>query len=626
MRTRRTQATHPSRRRTEGLRRLAAAALALPLALGTLAATALPATADEDPATISHSQEAIVGVASTASFTCVDRADQPVASALWQAGDQASQRVTNPTPGSGYLTFSRDVTFGASGIQLLFLTCEYAAVDGTTAPSSSTNVLIHVRYETVATDTAVSFTPERVEPGGDVTVSAKVTTASGPVTEGTVNFSIGALELGGRDVGTDGVATLTIPGLAPGAYTVEAAYYGTEILEASVSDSTVWVKTPTTVTTVVPDMVRAPHTVLRATPVPVSGFPAPTGTVTFGYSEGAILGTATVVAGEAVLELPGLAPGVYDDVYAVYSGDGSYGGASSGRTTMTVNPAQTFKATPTVKLTVPAKISTPKVEVSVAVTGEVIWTLADVTAASPVPSTPTGTVTVRFVKGGTPYTATLVDGVATFTVDAPAPGTYEVEASYSGDDFYWAASDVTPTVVEAPVVTPPVTPTPDLTGSTTTLAPGEKITLVARGFLPGETVEFVLHSDPVVLGTAEADADGVATLVVALPAGVPAGEHHVEATGMTSLRTAQIPVTVIADVTVVTPPVVTAPVVTVPVAAAPVAAAPVLTAPVVAVVVPAAPLASTGAELGSTALLVSVLLGSGVLLVVGRRRFGALAG
>lgn len=542
MRTRRIQAPHPSRRRTEGLRRLAAAALALPLALGTLAATALPATADEDPATISHSQEAIVGVASTASFTCVDRADQPVASALWQAGGQPSQRVTNPTPGAGYLTFSRDVTFGASGMQLLFLTCEYASVAGTTPPSNSTNVLVHVRYETVATDTAVSFTPERVEPGGDVTVSAKVTTASGPVTEGTVNFSIGALELGGRDVGTDGVATLTIPGLAPGAYTVEAAYYGTEILEASVSDSTVWVKTATTVTTVVPDMVRAPHTVLRATPVPVSGFPAPTGTVTFRYSEGAILGTATVVAGEAVLELPGLAPGVYDDVYAVYSGDGSYGGASSGRTTMTVNPALVVRtgATKAVNAT-----------------------------ASP----------VRLTVGGEP-------------------------------------------VQESP------TPDADLTGSTTQLSVGQQITLVARDFEPFETVAFYLHSDPVFLGVAEADAEGTARLTVTLPAGTPEGLHHVQATGGTSGRWAEIPLTVTSGVEVVTPPVVI-PVVTEPVVAGTPSAAPAVTSRVVTAAPaarPSARLASTGAQTGSALLLVSVLLVSGAALVAGRRRFGTLAG
>lgn len=72
---------------------------------------------------------------------------------------------------------------------------------------------------------------------------------------------------------------------------------------------------------------------------------------------------------------------------------------------------------------------------------------------------------------------------------------------------------------------------------------GAEVTLVARGFVPGERVTFVLHSDPVVLGTAIADADGVATLTVALPAGVPAGAHTVVATGADSGRAADVGVT-----------------------------------------------------------------------------------
>lgn len=614
MRTRRAQAPHPSRRRTEGLRRLAAAALALPLALGTLAATALPATADEDPATISHSQEAIVGVASTASFTCVDRADQPVASALWQAEGQPSQRVDNPAQGGGYFTFSRDVTFDASGMPMLSLTCEYASVAGITPPPAPTNVFVHVRYETVATDTAVSFTPERVEPGGDVTVSAKVTTTSGPVTEGTVNFSIGALELGGRDVGVDGVATWTIPGLAPGAYTVEAAYYGTEILEASVSDSTVWVKTPTTVTTVVPDMVRAPHTVLRATPVPVSGFPAPTGTVTFRYSEGASLGTATVVAGEAVLELPGLAPGVYDDVYAVYSGDGSYGGASSGLSTMTVNPALVVPPVdPTV--TVPATVTTT------------VATPATITIGFPTSPRPT---TVTVTEGDALLLEVPVPETGDLTVALPvlAPGTHDLVVRTGATKTVNAtASPVRLTVGGEPVQESP-TPDADLTGSTTQLSVGQQITLVARDFEPFETVAFYLHSDPVFLGVAEADAEGTARLTVTLPAGTPEGLHHVQATGGTSGRWAEIPLTVTSGVEVVTPPVVI-PVVTEPVVAGTPSAAPAVTPRVVTAAPAASPsarLASTGAQTGSALLLVSVLLVSGAALVAGRRRFGTLAG
>jgi len=719
MRTRRTQAPHPSRRRTEGLRRLAAAALALPLALGTLAATALPASAGEPLIHIVHSLDAYAGVPGPATFTCEDSPERPLVEARWDASGQSSGSAEPASPGSGTFSFTADVVFQVPDVRwTLGLTCDYSS-DQTDIETYA--MLVDVTRQKQATSTVMTLDPARVNPGSAVYATVTVTTVDGPATEGTVQFSVDGNQLAGTsELDGAGTTMAVIPGLGTGSHEILAEYSGSGTLASSSSVETAWVKAVPGVDLSVPASAASADVVLSATATASSGFGTPTGSVTFFTDQEVSLGQAVLVDGHATLSIPGLLLPRDYEIFAVYSGDddytskastvrgltvvqppvaqqttttlkfsptpvysgdpimatatvtttdgapvtigtvqfsfegqdvgspvglgtdgtaslpfpwqaageykvaatyagvGTFAGSSTEGQKLTViqRPQETFKATPTVTLTVPAKISTPKVEVSVAVTGEVIWTLADVTAASPVPSTPTGTVTVRFVKGGTPYTATLVDGVATFTVDAPAPGTYEAEASYSGDDFYWAASDVTPTVVEAPVVTPPVTPTPDLTGSTTTLAPGEKITLVARGFLPGETVEFVLHSDPVVLGTAEADADGVATLVVALPAGVPAGEHHVEATGMTSLRTAQIPVTVIADVTVVTPPVVTAPVVTVPVAAA----------PVVAVVVPAAPLASTGAELGSTALLVSVLLGSGVLLVVGRRRFGALAG
>lgn len=731
MRNRRTSAPRSTLHRTSGLRRVAAVALALPLALGALTTTALPASAGVSLAHIEHSQQAYAGIPGPATFTCADTPERPLVEARWDASGQSSGSASPTAPGSGTFSFTTDVTFSAPGTMwTLGLTCDYSS-DETDAEYA--NVIVHVEAQKQGTSTVMTLDPARVDPGSPVYATVTVTTVDGPATEGSVQFSVDGNQLAGTS-GLDGAGTTlaVIPGLATGPHEILAEYSGPDTLASSSSRETVWVKAVPGVDLSVPASAASTDVVLSATATASSGFGTPTGSVTFFTDQEVSLGQAVLVDGHATLSIPGLLLPRDYEIFAVYSGDDDYtskastvrgltvvqppvaqqttttlrfsptpvysgdpimataavtttdgtpvtigtvqfsfkgqdigspvglgtdgtaslpfpwqaageykvaatyagvetfaGSSTEGqKLTVLQRPQETFKATPTVTLTVPAKISTPKVEVSVGVAGEVIWTLAGVTAASPVPSTPTGTVTVRFVKGGTPYTATLVDGVATFTVDAPAPGTYEVEASYSGDDFYWAASDVAPTVVEAPVVTPPVTPEPDLTGSTTTLAPGEKITLVARGFLPGETVEFVLHSDPVVLGTAEADADGVATLVVALPAGVPAGAHHVEATGMTSLRTAEIPVTVTADVAVVTPPVVTAPVVTVPVAAAPVVAVPVVTAPDVApAAAPAvsASLASTGAETGSTVLLVSVLLGSGALLLAGRRRFATSA-
>lgn len=60
-------------------------------------------------------------------------------------------------------------------------------------------------------------------------------------------------------------------------------------------------------------------------------------------------------------------------------------------------------------------------------------------------------------------------------------------------------------------------------------APGEEITITAQTFV-GE-VSFTLFSAPVLLGTATANASGVATLVTRIPAGTTPGTHTVEASG-----------------------------------------------------------------------------------------------
>jgi LPXTG-motif cell wall-anchored protein len=73
--------------------------------------------------------------------------------------------------------------------------------------------------------------------------------------------------------------------------------------------------------------------------------------------------------------------------------------------------------------------------------------------------------------------------------------------------------------------------TPGATVSDTTPAPGQPITIIARGFLPASTVTFDLFSAPVRLGTAVADSNGTATLTATIPASTPPGVHHIEASG-----------------------------------------------------------------------------------------------
>jgi len=66
----------------------------------------------------------------------------------------------------------------------------------------------------------------------------------------------------------------------------------------------------------------------------------------------------------------------------------------------------------------------------------------------------------------------------------------------------------------------------------TVYAPGAEATFTAKVFRPGSSVTFTLTSDPVVLGSAIADANGVATLRTRLPANTTPGRHTVTASGI----------------------------------------------------------------------------------------------
>lgn len=77
----------------------------------------------------------------------------------------------------------------------------------------------------------------------------------------------------------------------------------------------------------------------------------------------------------------------------------------------------------------------------------------------------------------------------------------------------------------------PPADTPSVEASDTTPAPGQQITLTADGFLPGSSSTFTLFSAPVVLGTATANAQGVASLTTAIPANTTPGSHRVEVSG-----------------------------------------------------------------------------------------------
>jgi LPXTG-motif cell wall-anchored protein len=90
--------------------------------------------------------------------------------------------------------------------------------------------------------------------------------------------------------------------------------------------------------------------------------------------------------------------------------------------------------------------------------------------------------------------------------------------------------------VEAVAPFPATVPTSDgpLTnaGSSTSLEPGQSITISGTGYMPFSTVTVVVYSTPTVLGTAEADENGAFTFTGKLPEGLAAGSHTLVAAGL----------------------------------------------------------------------------------------------
>lgn len=182
-----------------------------------------------------------------------------------------------------------------------------------------------------------------------------------------------------------------------------------------------------------------------------------------------------------------------------------------------------------------------------------------------------------------------LDGVIPASLGVLAPGTHTVVLELPETASTFAASATVTVTVGGEPARVGALPTAALDTPKAATAPGQQMELVAEGFQPGETVAFYLHSDPVFLGTAVADENGVARLLADIPADVPAGAHTVIATGGTSGRWATLAVELAVP------------------AATPAAA-------------PSEDLAATGAQAG---LLMAgawtLLLAGGALVVVARR-------
>jgi hypothetical protein len=119
-----------------------------------------------------------------------------------------------------------------------------------------------------------------------------------------------------------------------------------------------------------------------------------------------------------------------------------------------------------------------------------------------------------------------------------------------------ASSPCIATVTQASMGYPPSAQC-SATTTKTTVPAGGQITIGGGGFVPGHVVTLTLHSAPVDLGTAVADAHGVVSATVTMPGDLKPGVHHITIFDKLTGRLLGVPVTVAGTTT--TPPGSTAP-------------------------------------------------------------------
>ncbi len=209
--------------------------------------------------------------------------------------------------------------------------------------------------------------------------------------------------------------------LAPGAYTVTAAYSGDTSFTASTSSTvfTVVKATPAVSFNTSTAQIKSggAATLNFTVTTPASATPA-SGTVTFTDTTiGSTLGTGTLANGTVTFNTTAITASGANSITATYSGDANYRAATSAATTVTVGGLTTTTTT--------LAPSTPAPFVGTAVTLSA--------AVSPVPST---AAAVSFYNSGVllgSATVSTSTGIATLSVTSFTAGAHALTATYAGN-------------------------------------------------------------------------------------------------------------------------------------------------------------------------------------------------
>jgi large repetitive protein len=359
--------------------------------------------------------------------------------------------------------------------------------------SGKSNVVIEV-VQKAATVTTLGSSSGSATVGAQVTFTAVVTSADGPMPTGTVQFNDGGTSLGSSAVGSNGTAVFSTVSLAPGNHSIVAIYSGdgndSTSTSASLGESIQQIATATSLSAT-PNPMSAGGTLNLVASVTAIGSTTNAGTITGNvtFSEGPTnLGVALVDgSGHAALNLSTLSTGSHS-LIASYAGNTNYASSTS----------------PIVVEVVQSTATTATLTSTAATTLAGLASSFTVVISSPT-GIPSGSVAIN--DGGVSIGQVQLNaqGAATFSTTTLSVGAHTMTAVYAGNTNYNTSTSIPlqHTVVLA-------TPSLMLVGPATPVNAGTSfvatVTLSSNGAAPTGTL--TLRNGSVPIATVSVAADG----------------------------------------------------------------------------------------------------------------------
>jgi hypothetical protein len=363
-----------------------------------------------------------------------------------------------------------------------------ASYGGDADSASSVSSPLTETINQIGTTTGLSATPNPVNAGATLTLTANVAIVQGATADGAltgmVTFTDGSTTLGQGPLNGSGIATFQIATLSVGTHSLVATYGGATNYAGStssaVSETVQETATHTSLSSSATTTLVGKTASFTAAVTIASGIP--TGSVEF-LDGSTVIGTVTLNgSGVAVFSTSSLAKGMHS-ITAAFIANGNFAGSTSAAVEQNVVAAQ-----PTLLLTGPT---------SAVNAGTTAQFVADLTTPG---VTPTGTITL--LNGGVQVgTADTVNAVGnySFSTSTLSIGTHIMTASYSGD------GNNSPVVsADFTVVVQQGASTTTLTTSVDPLTQGNSLTLSAHvtSVSPNLSGQISFYDGSTLLGTA----------------------------------------------------------------------------------------------------------------------------